>query len=95
VGGPRAQTIASTITAPLVWAGDHWQANFEQGDVACQGAYGIVAGVEDSTWTIRLSRDGTLSATESTFTHGAACASETSTLAWSAGKLGSQPPASA
>ena len=93
VAGPRPQTIGATITAPLVRSGDHWLATFEQPNVACQGAGGLISGVEDSTWTIRLGRDGTITATESTTTHSDACTTETSSLAWSARRLAAQSPA--
>jgi hypothetical protein len=86
VAGPGPETI----TAPLVWSGDHWEANFEQANVACQGAGDLVPGVEDSTWTIRLNASGTITATESTSTHDAACLTATSTLRWSASKLSKQ-----
>jgi hypothetical protein len=91
VAGSKPQIVGGAITAPLVWSAGHWQATFEQADVACQGADGLVPAVEGSTWTITLSATGTITATESTTTHSPDCATGTSILIWTARKLKTQP----
>ena len=90
VAGSTSQTIGGTLSAQLRWSGGHWLASFIQPYVVCYGDPTGYGGTETSTWTIRLTTSGAITALEQTDTEGASCVRSTSKITWSAHRL--NPP---
>jgi hypothetical protein len=68
-----------------------WTATFSEANVSCQGSTPNLAGVENSTWTIRSTPSG-LEGVEMTETSGPGCITGTTQIAWSAVRAGAGSP---
>jgi hypothetical protein len=97
IAGATVDVVGGVMTAPLVWDDGRWQATFREANVSCQAAdaSATLPATEDSTWTITLADDGTITALEHTTTAGSDCITGTTELQWTAhNPTNQQPPVS-